>query len=390
MTTDLTYNGRLTVHPFVTETKVEYLSKMIEKARRGGFEGEMARTQLRETLSTSDAPFSFAHLVNVRNLPLYDEETPDYDSITDVQTVTDFRPATFYALKNNFAGLEHGNDNDGERISPLVPELDTYQYAFGYTQESTDIAVQKRGFKVGISLEAATNDVHGLVTRFPGDMLKVARKTDEYVVIRALKNGVTINSALQAGTDIVTGKSVGANSPASPEALRVAIRQINERRDSAGNRVPTPRSMRLVVAQGAADSINWSLGVARGLVSIQSGQMVYSTANLPGDPLNRITSVIESEFLTGDEWYLVPEKGTTERPALIKVQLAGYTAPEVYVSNFNGAPFAGGASSSPFQAFSFDNDSVDLKLRQFVNAGLFSEDAVVWSDGSGTVPSSSS
>jgi hypothetical protein len=53
----------------------------------------------------------------------------------------------------------------------------------------------------------------------------------------------------------------------------------------------------------------------------------------------------------------------------------------VYVSNFNGVPIAGGASASPFQAFHFDNDSVDLKFRMFRNAALFSEDAIVWSDG---------
>ena len=101
------------------------------------------------------------------------------------------------------------------------------------------------------------------------------------------------------------------------------------------------------------------------------------------DNLGRISGVIESEFIEEGSWYLVPSKGTTEVPTLLRVKLAGYTSPEVYVSNFNGAPIAGGASSNPFQAFSFDNDSVDLKHRQFVNAALFSEDALVWSDGSG-------
>ena len=38
-------------------------------------------------------------------------------------------------------------------------------------------------------------------------------------------------------------------------------------------------------------------------------------------------------------------------------------------------------TDNPFQAYSFDNDSIDLKFRQFTNAALFSEDAVVWSPG---------
>ena len=31
-----------------------------------------------------------------------------------------------------------------------------------------------------------------------------------------------------------------------------------------------------------------------------------------------------------------------------------------------------------------DNDSVDLKFRMFRNAALFSEDAIVWSNGTGS------
>lgn len=381
MALDLTAGGRLHVSPFVTERKLGRIAEMIEGVKLGGYAGDRARTDLAETLSTSDAPHSVAHLVNLRNLPLYDEQEPDLASITTDETVPDFRPATFQNLRTNMAGLEFGKDNDGERIAPRVAELDTYQYAFGYVEEATDIAVEKRGFKMGWSLERGVNDPYSLVTKFPTDMLKVGAATDHYVVIRALKKGVTAASELKAGTDFITGKAVPIKSAASPEALRVAIRQINERRDSEGNRIPVPARFRLVVAQGSAEGVNWNLGLARGLYSVQDGTMVYHTTNTPADPLGRISGVIESKFLSGNEWYLVPEKGTTDRPGLIKVSLLGYTAPEVYVSNFGGAPLLGGASSNPFQAYSFDNDSIDLKFRQFTNSGLFSEDAIVWSDG---------
>lgn len=386
MALDLTAGGRLTVSPFVSERKVNAIAEMAKHAKMGGYEGDRARTDLAESLSTSDAPHAYTHLVNLRNLPLYDEVEPDLGSITTQETVTDFRPATFQALRANFAGLEHGKDNGGQRIAPKVAELDTYQYAFAYTQETTDIAVEKRGFKVGWSLERGVNDPFGLVNRFPQDMLNVGVKTDHYVVIRALINGVTAASELVTGTDFITGEDVPADSPATPAALRVAIRQINARTDADGNRVPTPARFKLVVAQGAAEGIEWSLGLARGLFSVQDGLIQYRPAvGANADPLGRITGVIESEFITGDAWYLVPEAGTTDRPALIRVGLAGYTAPEVYVSNFNGAPLAGGSSSNPFQAYSFDNDSIDLKFRQFTNAGLFSEDAIVHSDGTAEI-----
>lgn len=385
MALDLTANGRLNVSPFVDERSVNRMAVMVEGARLGGYAGDRARTDLAETLSTSDAPHSFAHLVNLRNLPLYDEIEPDLSPIVTEEIVPDFRPVTFSNLQSNFEGLEFGKDNDGQRIAPKVAELDTYQYAFGYTQEATDIQVEKRGFKVGWSLERGVNDPFGLVKRFPADMLEVGVKTDHYVVIRALLQGTTSASELLPGEDFITEKSVPADSPATPQALRVAIRQISDRVDSNGNRVPTPARFRLVVAQGAAEGINWALGLARGLFSVQDGLVVYRADGTPADPLGRITGVIESEFITGDAWYLVPEKGTTSRPGLIRVGLAGYTSPEVYVSNFNGAPIAGGASSDPFRAYSFENDSIDLKFRQFTNGGLFSEDAITWSDGTATL-----
>ncbi len=385
---DLTADGQLSVHPLVTENKVLAIADMVKGSKLGGYAGERARTDLKETLSSTDGPFAWTHLVNLRNLPLYQDAPDNYDPIVTDELVPDFNPARFFALRQNWSGLEYGKDNDGQRIAPKVAELDTYQYAYGYTQLDTSLAVSKRGFKVGISLEKAVNDVFNLIQRFPGDMLTVGQKTDQYVVIRALKSGVTGTSQFVAGqTDFISGTTVGANPLATPEALRIAIRQIGARVDSEGNHFPIPSAFYLVVPTGAKESISWNLALAQGLISIQNDTVTARktvTAVPQGsqfDNLSRIAGVIESDFVSGNFWYLVPAKGTTEIPAIVRVSLTGYTSPEVYVSNFNGVPIAGGASSSPFQAFSFDNDAVDLKFRMFRNAALFSQDAIVWSNG---------
>lgn len=384
MTLDITAGGKLTVSPFVNARKVECMAEMVAGARLGGYAGERARTDLAETLSTSDAPHSFAHLVNLRNLPQFEEDEPDYDPITTTEIVPDFRPAQFFALKNNFQGLEHGKDNDGERVAPKVAELDTYQYAFGYTQMDTSLAVEKRGFKVGWSLERGVNDPFGLISRFPDDMMRVGRETDTFVRSRALREGTTAASQFVSSEDPITGDTLPANAPISGAALRAAIRQIGQRTDADGNRVRIPSRFRVVVPLGAAEDVELSIALARGLATIQDGLLTYNAAGLGRfDSLGRVAGVIEDPFLEDGYWYLVPERGTTEIPALVRVQLAGYTIPEVYVSNWNGSPVMGGASSSPFQAYSFDNDSIDLKFRQFVNAAVFDESAIVWSDGSG-------
>lgn len=384
MALDLTAGGRLTVSPFVNERKALAMAEMIEAGRLGGYAGQRARTDFQETLSTSDAPHAFTALVNLRNLPQYDEAEPDFDPIVQTELVPDFDPIQFFALKTNFEGLEFGKDNDGERIAPKVAELDTYQYAFGYTQVDTSLAVEKRGFKMGWSLERGVKDPFGLINRFPSDMLRVGLKTDQYVVFRALRDGVTSASALKAGVDPITGDTIPADAPISGAAIRAAIRQIGQRTDADGNRVPVPSRFRLVVPVGTAEDVQLSIALARGLATIQDGLLTYNASGLKAfDSLGRISGIIESEWVADGYWYLVPEKGTTEIPALVRVQLQGYTAPEVYVSNWNGSPVMGGASNSPFQAYSFDNDSIDLKFRQFTNAAIFSEDAIVWSDGTG-------
>lgn len=381
---DLTAGGRLNVHPFVTERKMLAMTDMVKGAKLGGYAGQRARTDLQEALATSDGPFSFAHLVNLRNLPLYDENPYDnYDAIVEEETVPDFNPTRFYALRTSLGkGLEFGKDNDGQRIAPRVAELDTYQYTFEYTQSDASVAVEKRGFKVGISLERAVNDVFNLIQRFPGDMLAIGQKTEQYVVIRALIEGVTSTSQIKADTDFISGETVAANAAPTPAALRAAIRQVAKRKDADGNKIPLPRSFQLVVPTGDAEIIEYNIALARNIVTTQDGANIVRPVS-GADNLGRIAGIIESEFVADGHWYLVPSKGTTEVPTLMRVKLAGYTSPEVYVSNFNGTPIAGGASSNPFQAFSFDNDSVDLKHRQFVNAALFSEDALVWSTGAG-------
>lgn len=379
---DLTAGGNLSVPPMVTEASVIEVARIVDDARRGGYEGERARTALKEALTTSDAPFSFAHLVNLRNFPIYSEDTPSLDPITDDQTVPDFRPATFWNLQTNFDGLQYGKDTDGNLVAPLVPEGDTYSRAFGFTQEDTSIALTKRGFKTGLSLEAAVNDPYGLVSQFPNQMLEVGRKTDEYVRIRALTSGVTSASKVTADTDFITGETVPDNPLLTPAALRVAIRQIGKRTDSRGVRIPIPSGFHLVVPVGAKESAQWAIGLATGAIQVQDGLVTYRMPSTPADPLGRISGIIESEFVEDGHWYLVPNKGTTSRPALLRLRLAGYEMPEVYVSDFTGLPLAGGASNSPFRAFSFDADMIDFKFRQILNAGIFSEDAIAHSDGS--------
>lgn len=379
MAMDLTCGGRLSVSPFVTERSLGRVAQMVEGIKLGGYAGQRARMDFSEALSTSDAPYSFAHLVNIRNLPMYDEAPRQWNLIAATDTVPDFRPASFYTLKSNFGTLGHGAGTDGRMVAPKVAELENYTEAYGYSEESVQVAVEKRGFKWGISLERVVNDPTRAYSQVPNDMLTVGLNTDEHVVFSALVDQTTSASQITGGTDLVTGATVTANPLISAAAIRVALANIAARTDADGNKIPLAQRYYLVVPLGTEDSVQWILDQAANVVSIQDGAIQYGRPGAGG--LNRIAGVIGDDRVADDSWYLVPAAGSTVRPSLVRVQLAGYTAPEVYVQG-TPVPILGGASSDPFRAFSWEDDRAGFKFRMFTNAALITEEQIGWSDGS--------
>jgi hypothetical protein len=386
---DLTCEHRLEVSPFVSEKKYLHMLSMIEGVQMGGFSAERAATDLKESLSTTDAIHSFAHAMNVRNLAQFDEAPRNWTKIADVETVDDFEPITFESFWLDLGEkLKNGKGNKGKPgISPRVGEGDTYQYTTGYSEERVKAAIEKRGFKYGVTLERIISRLRPVIRQLPGDMLTIALDTDEFLVFQALQDGVTAGNQLKAGTAPVTGGTVTANAKFSVDALRVGLNQIANRKVNNRKVVLAP-SYYIVVSSGMGEIVEAELEKAKLFRQMEepgtgSRTFVYGAPSLGN--LGKITGVIESEWIENpDSWYVVPAAGSTRRPGLKKLQLAGRTAPEILVNNFTGTLLRGGNGSSPFDLAHFDNDTVDLKLRQFTNSALITGDQLVWSNGSGS------
>ena len=123
--------------------------------------------------------------------------------------------------------------------------------------------------------------------------------------------------------------------------------------------------------------IEWELGLTE--AQVKDGNLVLNVNGT--NPVGDVT-VIESESLTGLEWFLLPKTGATRRPVLERVELRGYRTPQLFVDNHVGT-YVGGASVSPFEG-SFDADVITLKLRMF-GGGVVWDDgiAIVYSNGTG-------
>lgn len=388
---DLTCENRLEVPYFVTQRKFLHMGEMLKGVKMGGFASERALVDLRESLSSTDASFSFAHAMNVKNLEQFDAAERQWTKIASVETVDDFEPQTFESLWIDLGEkLKYGKGNKGKKgVAPRVAEGDTYQYTTGYSQEKVQAAIEKRGFKYGVTLERILGRLRPLIRQLPGDMLQIGLDTDEFLVFQALQDGAVASRAvteIKAGTAPVTRAAVGAHPKFSVDALRLGFSQIPTRKVN-GRQVTLASSYYIVVAPGMGETVESEIDRAKQLRTVAepgAGERVLTYGAPPVGNLGKIAGVIESEWLENpDSWYVTPAAGSTRRPGLVKLQLAGRTAPEILVNNFTGTLTNGGNGSSPFDLAHFDNDTVDLKHRQFTNAASITQDQMFWSDGSG-------
>lgn len=372
--TDITLGGRLNPPAGVNLAKLAYMKDLYEGTVRGN---RMKAGELVETMTTSDAVFNFAHLVNLSTFPKFDEAERTWTQIAGRRALPDFRPAVFYSLDRQWNDGTLG-DGDPRHISPVVPEGVEYPYATLRGEEYEGNSLVKRGFKVGLTWEALVNDAIGFVRALPDEILRVALDTEEYEVYNALIAGVGNDQKIAAGTS-VEGGSVVADNVLSRDALLVAFAQ-RGMREVNGRRIAITGGSNLIVAPGQRESAEWIIH-NQILTGTETGSDPALTFAVGGyNPLAGLT-VIESEYVSGSAWYLVPKPGQ-RRPVLELGTLVGNEGPELRVNNATGS-YVGGGNVGPFEG-SFQNDTIDFRVRQVLKGLNWTPDMIVWSAGTAT------
>jgi len=371
MSNDLTLGGRLPLPAGVTETKLRAMKEMVEGTLRGN---RLAAGRLVETMTTSDAVFNFAHITNLNVFPKFDEAPRTWSQIATTRALSDFRPAVFYSLNRQWDDNALG-DGDPRHVSPVVPEGVAYPYASLRGESYEGNSLVKRGFKVGLTWEALINDAVGFVRALPDEILRVALDTEEYEVYNALITGVGAGQKLAAGTN-PDGTTFVADNALTRAALIGAIAQLGQR-EIEGRKVVITGGYNLIVAPGQRANAEYQINNLV-LVDTKVGTNPVLTFNNGAyNPLSGIT-VIESEYVSGPAWYLIPKPGQ-RRPILELGRLIGHESPELRVHNATGN-YAGGGNIAPFEG-SFDNDSVDFRVRQVLKGLNWTPSLIVWSDG---------
>lgn len=373
-----TLDGRLKPGAGVTERKVKAVKSLFERGLRGDL---VAAAQFTESITTSDAIFNAAYLMNIQVLPQFDAAPRTWSQIAGTRSLPDFRPAVLQGIFGGFEGLERdgvtGMENP-EGIAPVVPEASLYPYATLGEVEAAYGRLKKRGFKVGWTWEARINDGIGFFAQIPGEMINVALDTEEWEVYQALLNGTTAAQQLDGGV-VYNGDTVPANAPVSRNAILRAIFELSQR-EVNGRKVQVNGGYNLLVPIGAGAAVRFAMNqqIIQNLPGT-SGGFLYTVQDQAAE-LGSV-SVVESEFITGTNWYLVPKPGTVRRPVLELGRLRGNEAPELRVHNLTGN-YVGGGAISPFEG-SFDNDTIDMRLRYPLTGILWNADFIVWSTGAG-------
>lgn len=372
---EFTLDGRVRPGVGVTKKKVSALTHLIDEAFMGD---RTAKGQLEEAISTSDAMFNYTHLVGLNFVPQFDEAPRLWTKIASVRQVSDFREVIDYELDPQWDSNTLG-DGDPVFTAPRVPEGTPYPEAYFSGQAVSGAKLAKYGFGTGFTFEAFLNDSLGVISQMPDKMRTVALDTEEAFVFNALKSEATAAQALAAGTN-PDGGAVVANAPFTRDAAIQAMIQVKQRKHN-GRYIQFNGGFILVVAPGMKINADWQLYGQSLLRVEQTGGRVYSAADQ--QLVSGITEIIESPFVEGNAWYLVPTPGAIRgHNGLQILRLIGREAPELRIENVTGQ-YVGGGAVSPFEG-SFDTDTARFRIRMFGKGHNFFPDGVIWSDGTGS------
>ncbi|MFT4260347.1 hypothetical protein [Microbacterium sp.] len=363
-----TLDDQLRPQPGVTEARVKRAQQLIQESKRS----RAAEGQLMELFTTSNLGFSIAHLLNIQMIPQLDEELKDLAGLAGERTVRDFNPVVLRSLIAS-AGVEGaGIGTNGE--AAVVPEGTPFPIVTVKSdEESFYQKLAKRGFRFDFTFESVLSDLLGEIEALPAEMLKVTKDTIYAEIFDALEQA----SRYLESVTLPDGTLTDPNAPVSTEAIIGATVAL-ENRTINGRKIGKVNSVNVVVPTGRERFLEWDLNQYGRIIQVQDGALTLRPDSDIQALLPKI-NIIESDRVTGSNWFLYPKPGTTPRPVLERLKLRGYENPEIRVRNDQGFHLGGGK----VDAFDggFDADTMSYRYRFITGAALWDDTWVVRSKG---------
>lgn len=363
----------------LVRTTPAYLHRLAEAAAlvAGVLAGTKPTYLLEAALSTSDFPLLFADILDRQVLAAYREWTPTWPAIAQRRTVRDFRSVKIYPPA-------YGAD---ARLVE-VAQLAEYPESTITEQAATTLSVKKYGRRIGFSWEAMINDDLDQLKNIPERFARAARRTEQLAITELYVDASGPHATLYSGgnANIVT-----SNPPLSIAALQTAMTVLAAMKGENGEPIMV-ETVTLVVppaleitARNILNALQLELTTAGGVRDGGSGEQRLIVQNWMRNKLTLVVDpyipVTASSANGNTSWFLFanPSEG---RPALTIAFLRGHEEPEIFIKDPN-ARRAGGGPADPMDG-SFENDSVDYKVRHVLGVARISSKVTVASNGSGS------
>lgn len=340
-------------------------------------EGKRPLYHLQEALTTSDFPLLFADILDRQVLAKYREWPVIWPALAQRRVVRDFRDTKLFPPA-------YGADS---RLAE-VPQLTEYPESVLNEQAAKTLSVKKYGRRIGFSFEAMTNDDLQQLQDIPDRFARGARRTESRAVTELY---VDVNGPHASLYTVGNANKVTANPPLSIAALQTAMTVLAAQLDENGEpmmietvTLVVPPALE-VTARNILNATQLWLTTSGGVRDSGSGQQQLIAENwmrnkmqLVVDPYIPITA---STANGNTSWFLFanPNEG---RPALVIGFLRGHEEPEVFIQEPDARRVGGGAVDP--MSGSFENDSVNWKVRHILGVSRIDPKATVASNGTGS------
>lgn len=356
----------------------------------------LAQARLKEAITSDQLAPMFVKAANVKFQEYFDSYNTMWGNIATKELLTDFRPASLLSLKGDTttAPIDNGGYKHPAGTLPHVPELTPYP-TMSYQAEGAFITTAKHGARIQFSFESFINDEWNVISRFPKDAATLAARTEDLLVLLQLFDPITktlradvFNDANKTKADFTgipdefTG-GTGAGGVGGVKNAALSFDAIVAARFQAlatirdGHSTYVPEGFVLVTNPALAE-------VAKNYTLINEIRtQVGKRTEIKANPLKNL-EVISSDLISivgGDKaWVLLPKGGRANgKTVLAKTGMMGREAPELRIHNATGK-MLGGGDVNPYEG-SFDNDDVEIRIRQIAGAGLVRYDGVIGSTG---------
>lgn len=331
-----------------------------------------------------DFIFAFAQVAAFEVQNEYEARERTWTEAIETETVSSFETPISYSIKPVSEGFARPQSEPGkpDHVPPLVGEGSPYPHFKFVGERNAKGNIAKRGGRYDLTFEEIIRDVVGLVPLIPRmitDGLLDAEEYDAWAGLIAFINQPA--NHLQAGSTLL-GEQVTTDSVLTRAALDLALMQAETRQ--INGRTVSVSTYNLIVPKGTKRSAEFLLNTLVPSQLNRTDALDTQVFNITGyNPLSKIGSVIETEYLTGRQWALIPAKGSISGPDKFYAlgQLAGHIGPELRLENVTGT-YLGGGTVGAFEG-DFETDSAAFRGRIIEGPLGWNSEYAVISNGTG-------